>query len=189
MSGAAPTGGALVTVVGIDGSARSTTLDVLSGARLIVGAARHLDAVPLPPDCDRVVLGPIEPALRRITAAAAAGEPVVVLAAGDPGFFGITRRLRSAGLAIRVLPAVSSVATAFARAGLPWDGAAVVTAHGRDLGPALNACRALPAVAVLTESGAGAAEIGAGLIGWPRRLVVAENLGTDAERVTRLSPA
>ena len=64
----------------------------------------------------------------------------------------------------------------------------VVTAHGRELGPALNACRALPAVAVLTAPGAGAAEIGAGLTGWARRLVVAEHLGTPAERVTWTTP-
>ncbi|MEH0846360.1 hypothetical protein V6U81_28695, partial [Micromonospora sp. CPCC 205711] len=87
-----------------------------------------------------------------------------------------------------VKQAVDVVAAAFARAGLDWDGAAVVTAHGRDPGPALNACRALPLVAVLTAPGAGAAEIGAGLAGWSRRLVVAELLGTAAERVTWTTP-
>ncbi|MEV6815474.1 precorrin-6y C5,15-methyltransferase (decarboxylating) subunit CbiE, partial [Micromonospora sp. NPDC051296] len=149
----------------------------------------HLAAVPVPAGCPTVVLGPLAPALTRLATAVAAGTPVVVLASGDPGFFGIVRRLRAAGLALRVLPAVSSVAAAFARAGLPWDGAAVVSAHGRDLRPALNACRALPAVAVLTAPGAGAAEIGRGLAGWSRRLVVAEHLGTDRERVTESSPA
>ncbi|MCW3815248.1 precorrin-6Y C5,15-methyltransferase (decarboxylating) subunit CbiT, partial [Micromonospora sp. DR5-3] len=107
---------------------------------------------------------------------------------GDPGFFGIVRRVRAAGLPVRVLPAVSSVAATFARAGLSWDGAAVVSAHGRDLGPALNACRALPVVAVLTAPGAGAAELGAGLAGWSRRLAVAEQLGTPDERLTWTTP-
>ncbi|HEY6798348.1 MAG TPA: precorrin-6Y C5,15-methyltransferase (decarboxylating) subunit CbiT, partial [Kineosporiaceae bacterium] len=68
------------------------------------------------------------------------------------------------------------------------DGAAVVSAHGRGLAPALNACRALPLVAVLTGAGAGAAELGAGLAGWPRRLAVAERLGTEAERVVEVTP-
>ncbi|MEV4482586.1 precorrin-6y C5,15-methyltransferase (decarboxylating) subunit CbiE [Micromonospora coxensis] len=180
-----------ITVVGIDAAGRPPhpgARDALARARLVVGAARHLAALPVPPDCPRVVLGPLAPALDRLAAAVAAGVPAVVLASGDPGLFGIVRRLRAAGLSVRVLPAVSSVAAAFARAGLDWDGAAVLTAHGRDPGPALNACRALPAVAVLTAPGAGAAEIGAGLAGWPRRLVVAEHLGTDAERVTWTTP-
>jgi precorrin-6Y C5,15-methyltransferase (decarboxylating) len=191
-------GVSVVTVVGIDaadpsgccggGQWRDAVRGALSGARLVVGAARHLAAVPLPPGCECVPLGPLEPALNRLAAAVNAGEPAVVLASGDPGFFGIVRRLRAAGLPVRVLPAVSSVAAAFARAGLPWDGAVVVTAHGRDLQPAINACRALPTVAVLTAPGAGAAEIGAGLAGWARRLVVAENLGTDAEQLHEVAP-
>jgi len=80
------------------------------------------------------------------------------------------------------------VAAAFARAGLPWDGAAVVSAHGRDPRAAVNACRALPLVAVLTAPGAGAAELGAALVGWSRRLLVAEHLGAAAERIRAVSP-
>ncbi|SCL46577.1 precorrin-6Y C5,15-methyltransferase (decarboxylating) [Micromonospora chersina] len=181
-----------VLVAGIDAAGRPAhpaLAEALAGAGLVVGAARHLAAVPVPPGCATVVLGPLAPALDRLAAAVAAGTPAVVLASGDPGFFGIVRRLRAAGLPVRVLPAVSSVAAAFARAGLPWDGAAVVTAHGRDPRPALNACRALPTVAVLTAPGAGAAELGAGLAGWNRRLVVAEHLGTPDERVTWTTPA
>ncbi|MFG3298330.1 precorrin-6y C5,15-methyltransferase (decarboxylating) subunit CbiE [Micromonospora chersina] len=181
-----------VLVAGIDAAGRPAhpaLAEALAGAGLVVGAARHLAAVPVPPGCATVVLGPLAPALDRLAAAVAAGTPAVVLASGDPGFFGIVRRLRAAGLPVRVLPAVSSVAAAFARAGLPWDGAAVVTAHGRDPRPALNACRALPAVAVLTAPGAGAAELAAGLAGWDRRLVVAEHLGTPDERITWTTPS
>jgi precorrin-6Y C5,15-methyltransferase (decarboxylating) len=113
----------------------------------------------------------------------------VVLASGDPGFFGIVRALRERGLTFTVLPAVSSVALAFARAGLAWDDAVVVSAHGRDPRPAVNVCRAYSKVAVLTGPGCGPAEIGAALDGWDRRLVVAEHLGSDAERLTECSPA
>ncbi|WP_446220714.1 precorrin-6y C5,15-methyltransferase (decarboxylating) subunit CbiE [Micromonospora sp. IBHARD004] len=192
LTGQVPAAGALVTVVGTDAAGRPAhpgLAEALAGAGLVVGAARHLAAVPVPSGCATVALGPLGPALDRLHAAVAAGTPAVVLASGDPGFFGIVRRLRAAGLPLRVLPAVSSVAAAFARAELPWDGAAVVTAHGRDPRAALNACRALPAVAVLTAPGAGAAELGAGLVGWARRLLVAEHLGTPDERVTWTTPA
>ncbi|WP_328654085.1 precorrin-6y C5,15-methyltransferase (decarboxylating) subunit CbiE [Micromonospora sp. NBC_00330] len=180
-----------VTVVGLDAAGappHPALAPVLATAGLVVGAARHLAAVPVPAGVDTVTLGPLAPALRRLAEAVAAGVPAVVLASGDPGLFGIVRRLRAAGLPLRVVPAVSSVAAAFARAGLPWDGAAVVTAHGRDPRAAVNACRALPLVAVLTAPGAGAAELGAGLIGWSRRLLVAEHLGTAAERIRAVTP-
>ena len=108
---------------------------------------------------------------------------------GIPGSSGSSARCASAALACTVLPAVSSVATAFARAGLPWDDAVVVSAHGRDPRPALNVCRAHPKVAVLTGPGCGPAEIGAALAGWDRRLIVGEHLGSAAERVTECSPA
>ncbi|MET7958952.1 precorrin-6y C5,15-methyltransferase (decarboxylating) subunit CbiE [Micromonospora zamorensis] len=180
-----------VTVIGLDAAGappHPALAPVLAAAGLVVGAARHLAAVPIPAGADSVALGPLAPAVHRLAEAVAAGVPAVVLASGDPGLFGIVRRLRAAGLSLRVVPAVSSVAAAFARAGLPWDGAAVVTAHGRDPRPALNACRALPLVAVLTAPGAGAAELGAGLVGWSRRLLVAEHLGTAAERIRAVTP-
>ncbi|MBQ0993956.1 precorrin-6y C5,15-methyltransferase (decarboxylating) subunit CbiE [Micromonospora sp. H61] len=180
-----------VTVVGLDAAGappHPALAPVLATAALVVGAARHLAVVPVPAGADSITLGPLAPALRRLAEAVAAGMPAVVLASGDPGLFGIVRRLRTAGLPLRVVPAVSSVAAAFARVGLPWDGAAVVTAHGRDPRAAVNACRALPLVAVLTAPGAGAAELGAGLIGWSRRLLVAEHLGTAAERIRAVTP-
>jgi precorrin-6y C5,15-methyltransferase (decarboxylating) CbiE subunit/precorrin-6Y C5,15-methyltransferase (decarboxylating) CbiT subunit len=131
-------------------------------------------------------MGPLRPAL---DALATHDGDAVVLASGDPGFFGIVRALRDRGLDCVVLPAISSVAQAFARAGLPWDDALVVSAHGRELRAAVNVCRAHPKVAVLTGPGQGPAEIGAALAGWPRRLLVAEDLGAPGERLTECSPA
>jgi precorrin-6Y C5,15-methyltransferase (decarboxylating) len=191
----------MITVIGMDGSPLSPRAEAaLATATLVAGARRHLAAVSaVPPALTApaaradglprarvVVLGELAPAL---DALAAHDGDAVVLASGDPGFFGIARALRERGLACTVLPAVSSVAAAFARAGLPWDDAAVVSAHGRDSRPALNVCRAHPKVAVLTGPGCGPAEIGAALAGWDRRLIVCEHLGSDAERITECSPA
>src|SRR5205823_1596593 len=150
---------------------------------LVVGGARHLASLPVPQQARTVVLGSIERGIAELSRDRA-GRAVVV-ASGDPGFFGIVRALRRAGLRPQVLPAVSSVALAFARLGLPWDDAAVVSAHGgvgeRGLRRAVNACRAYPTVAVLTGPGAGPAELAAALPG--RRLVVASRLGAPDERV------
>jgi precorrin-6Y C5,15-methyltransferase (decarboxylating) len=91
-----------------------------------------------------------------------------------------------------VRPGVSSVATAFARAGIPWDDAVVVSAHGaeggRSLRRAANVCRARRKVAVLTGPGAGPAELGAALAGTHRVLHVAQRLGTPEESVVTATP-
>ncbi|MFI9148849.1 precorrin-6y C5,15-methyltransferase (decarboxylating) subunit CbiE [Streptomyces sp. NPDC053367] len=176
----------MITVVG-----QPVPVDVLAGAELVVGGRRHLEATPLPEAAERIVLGPLAPALDRVAVYVEKERPVVVLASGDPGFFGIVRALaeRFGPERLDVRPGVSSVATAFARAGLPWEDAVVVSAHGRDPRTAVNMCRAYPKVAVLTGPGAGPAELGAALRAYDRVLVVAAALGTGGERVERVTPA
>ncbi len=172
-----------VDVVGVDGRPFGAAAAAAVGAaQVVAGAARYLPLAPA--GAETVELGPLGPALERL-----AGRRAVVLASGDPGFFGIVRALRAGGFAVDVHPAASSVARAFARIGRPWDDVAVVSAHGRSLGPAVNVCRARAATAVLTAPGAGPAELGAALEGWPRTLVVAEDLDGPAERLTTLPAA
>lgn len=173
----------VLTVVGIDGGPLPPgAVEALAGAEVVTGAARYLHLAP--GGAERVEMGPVDAALGRL-----AGRRAVVLASGDPGFFGIVRLLRARGLAPVVLPACSAVQRAFARIGRPWDDVAVVSAHGRALGPAVNLCRAHPAVAVLTAPGAGPAEIGSALHGWERTLVVAEDLDGPHEAITTVAPA
>jgi precorrin-6Y C5,15-methyltransferase (decarboxylating) len=117
----------------------------------------------------------------------AAGGSAVVLASGDPGFFGIVRALRARGIRPAVLPAVSSVALAFARLGLDWDDALVLSAHGRDPGPVTAAALAHPKAAILTAPGEPAAELAAALLAGGRRVYAAERLGTADERVAELA--
>jgi len=81
------------------------------------------------------------------------------------------------------LPGLSSVALAFARAGLSWDDAVTVSAHGRDHRRAANVCRAHPKVAVLTSPDFGPAELAEALGVLGRTFVVAEKLGEQDERV------
>ena len=174
-----------LTVIGFDGGPLPPGAEeVLAGAEVVIGARRHLAAAPVPAGAEQIELGPVEPALATL-----AHRPAVVLASGDPGFFGIVRLLRERGHEPVVLPALSSVQLLVARLGRSWDDVAVVSAHGRELEPAVNVCRARGATIVLTAPGAGPAEIGAALEGWSRTLVVAENLGGPAERLTTLPAA
>ncbi|MGW2595814.1 precorrin-6y C5,15-methyltransferase (decarboxylating) subunit CbiE [Streptomyces sp. NPDC001515] len=173
-----------VTVIGWDGSplTRAATA-ALSAATLVAGAAHHLALPEVPGRAERIRLGSVDLAARRI---AGHRGSAVVLADGDPGFFGVVRTLRAPehGLEVEVVPAVSSVATAFARAGMPWEDAQTVVAHPRTLRRAVNVCRAHHKVAVLTSPGAGPAELALLLEGVHRTFVICEELGTDREQVT-----
>jgi precorrin-6Y C5,15-methyltransferase (decarboxylating) len=203
---------ASITVVGCDGALLSPAARAaLDAATLVVGGARHLDALGLldrrhggsdgqSGECGQaptkavpatITLGPLGPA---IDALAAHVGPATVLASGDPGFFGVLRALRDAGLEpVAVIPAVSSIAAAFARAGIPWDDALVVSAHGgghgRDVRRAANVCRAHPKVALLTGPGAGAAQLArellVGGVAPERVLVVAQRLSEHPSIINR----
>ncbi|WP_458242717.1 precorrin-6y C5,15-methyltransferase (decarboxylating) subunit CbiE [Streptomyces sp. MAI_2237] len=173
-----------VTVIGWDGSPLTAAArSALGAATLVAGAAHHLALPEVPPSAERIRLGSVALAARRI---AGHRGTAVVLADGDPGFFGVVRTLRAPefGLEVEVVPAVSSVAAAFARAGMPWDDAQVVVAHRRTLRRAVNVCRAHTKVAVLTSPGAGPAELGLLLEGVHRTFVICEELGTEREQVT-----
>ncbi|MFE6164433.1 precorrin-6y C5,15-methyltransferase (decarboxylating) subunit CbiE [Streptomyces sp. NPDC056486] len=176
-----------VTVIGWDGSPLTAAArSALGAATLVAGAAHHLALTEVPPAAERIRLGSVSLAARRI---AAHRGTAVVIADGDPGFFGVVRTLRvpEFGLEVEVVPAVSSVAQAFARAGMPWDDAEVVVAHPRTLRRAVNVCRAHTKVAVLTSPGAGPAELGLLLQGVHRTFVICEELGTEREQVTVLT--
>ncbi|MEU5051151.1 precorrin-6y C5,15-methyltransferase (decarboxylating) subunit CbiE [Streptomyces sp. NPDC021096] len=173
-----------VTVIGWDGSPLTDAArSALAAATLVAGAAHHLALPEVPPTAERIRLGSVDLAARRI---AQHRGSAVVLADGDPGFFGVVRTLRAPehGLEVEVVPAVSAVAAAFARAAMPWDDAQIVVAHSRDLRRAVNVCRAHPKVAVLTSPGAGPAELALLLGPVHRTFVICEELGTEREQVT-----
>jgi len=178
-----------ITVIGVGPDPLPPlALERLTAAALVAGGERHL-AEHAPAGAATVRLtGDLALAIGQLAAAAG---PAVVLASGDPGFFGIVRALaeRVGRERLEVLPAVSSVSAAFARAGLPWDDALVVSAHGRAPAAAVNAALAHPKVAVLTAPAFGPAELARALGDSERHLVVAERLGSGEERVVEGSPA
>jgi precorrin-6B C5,15-methyltransferase / cobalt-precorrin-6B C5,C15-methyltransferase len=161
----------------------------LPAAGLYVGGRRHLAAVT--PGARTVPIGgDLEPALTAIEA-----EPgrVCVLASGDPGFFGIVRALaaRFGPDALEVHPGVSSVSLAFARLGLPWDDAVVVSAHGRPLGEAARVAAGSAKTAVLVSPDAPPEALGKELLNLmvTASVVVASRLGLDGESVNRTDVA
>ncbi|WP_051209463.1 precorrin-6y C5,15-methyltransferase (decarboxylating) subunit CbiE [Propionicicella superfundia] len=171
----------MITVHGLLGVPGDGLRAAVSHADRVVAGSRQLDALDVPA-ARRIRLG-----APRLAAELVADLPpeadVVVIASGDPLFFGVVRALRLHGLRPRVIPAPSSIATAFAAVGLPWDDAVVVSAHGRPLATAANLARAHPKVAVLTSADNGLRELAAALAGQDRWYVLAERLGEPEERV------
>ncbi|MDF5758698.1 bifunctional cobalt-precorrin-7 (C(5))-methyltransferase CbiE/decarboxylating cobalt-precorrin-6B (C(15))-methyltransferase CbiT [Spongiactinospora sp. TRM90649] len=176
---------ATITVIGSDGSDLSSEARArLDGAALVTGPERVIRRVrpapgvtSVPGVSGRDLLRTLDEHLEH------GGGPAVVLADGDPGFFGAVRSLRAHGLAPEVLPATSVVSRAFARAGLAWDDALVVAPA--ELRRAVNVCRAHHKVAVLAAPGVGPGELARELAPTtPRALIVFEDLGGPGERVT-----
>ena len=179
-----------ITVIGIDARPPSRrAVKALGGAAVVVGWPRHFEALgdALPPGVRRRV---IDADLRAsLDAIADVDGDAVMLASGDPGFFGIVRAVSAEHEDVEIVPALSSVAESFASAGVAWDDAHVVSAHGRPPHHAIAVCRRFPKVAVLTEPAFGPRELGSALAHLERRFVVAERLGHPDERITTLSAA
>ncbi len=171
----------MITVYGLLGEPSPALRAAAAGATTVVGATRHLDALAVEAD-RRITLGALRPAVEQLTRLPPDAD-VVVVASGDPLFFGVVRSLRARGLRPAVVPAVSSIAAAFAAVGLPWDDAAVVSVHGRPIEAALDLARRAGKVAVFTSPENGVRELAAGLDGLQRWFVLAERLGEADECV------
>ena len=117
-----------------------------------------------------------------------ASQSIVVLASGDPLFFGIGARLVTAlgGENVVVYPNISSVAAAFARIKEPWSNVRVVSLHGRNNESALlRALEKENVVAVLTDPKNSPARLAHRLIEEDFinfKMCVLESLGTTEER-------
>jgi len=130
-----------------------------------------------------------------VTQLSATAGAIVVLATGDPLFFGIGRLLLETfpPEQVQFIPHVSSVQLAFARLKLPWQSATIVSVHGREPDALIQAVRqGKSPIAVLTDAVCHPGAIAALLtqLDPPLRyeLWVCAQLGSPTERVERFDP-
>jgi precorrin-6Y C5,15-methyltransferase (decarboxylating) len=114
---------------------------------------------------------------------------VVVLASGDPGFYGIAGTLlrHLPPDELEIVPHVTSLQLAFARAGVTWSDAIFTSAHARPLAEVVGWARRAPKLGILTDRQQTPALIAQTLLAAgiaDCRAVVAENLGLPDERLT-----
>nr|HID58224.1 precorrin-6y C5,15-methyltransferase (decarboxylating) subunit CbiE [Desulfobacterales bacterium] len=159
------------------------TADVLvGGTRLLAGFHDH-------PGMKIPIRGPLSNVIERVKQEMLSDRDVVVLADGDPLFFGIGTRLIKALGAEHVLtyPNVTILQAAASKMKIPWQDIRTVSLHGKnDIWPLLRALVSSDFVAVYTDHDFHPARIAEELIqrnvdGF--RMRVFENLGGEREQI------
>ena len=189
--------GAPIAVIGIGHEGprglSSAALEHIARAQVLAGGKRHLAFFPDWQGERLVISADVQSVVERLKAAYQQHK-TVVLASGDPLFYGIGRLLVEAFPKddLLFLPHVSSVQLAFASIKESWHDACVVSLHGRPVQALLPALqRGAAKIAVLTDAHNHPAAIAQflrahGLADYT--LWVCEELGGPEERITCWTP-
>ena len=135
----------------------------------------------------------VEKGLQLIAARRAAGLQVCLLATGDPGIASLAQPVirRFGRECCVVIPGISSVQVAFARLGLSWQEARIITAHSRNPRGTIEELREAGKIAILggrPEALSWTAELIEKLDG-KRRTFLCEDLTLPSERVREITSA
>lgn len=161
-------------------------LEIIGKSDILIGHQRHLDIFP---DFNggKMVLGELPELMDFLKTTE---KRVVLLASGDPTFFGISRfLLRNLPKdRIEIFPNVTSMQYAFARIKEPWDDGIFVSVHGRGMNSAIDKIIAAEKACVLTDKTNTPSAIAAELIergaeGYEAWLC--EDLGMTGEKFTK----
>jgi precorrin-6Y C5,15-methyltransferase (decarboxylating) len=168
-------------------------LEIIREAQVLLGGRRLLGYFPEHP-ARKIILGKDPEGTLAQIPALAADHRVVVLASGDPLFYGV------GPLVVKLLgpekvvvhPNITAVQAACARLKVAWQDAAIISLHGRGFEALEEALDRAEKLIVYTDPEHTPAAIAQLLLARGRgaaQLCVLEDLGQDTERVTRLSPA
>lgn len=128
--------------------------DVMRSADVLVAGRRMLSRYVAHPAEKIEIASPLSDVFAAIERVLAIGLRVVVVADGDPLFFGIGRRLVEALGAerVRIHPGITALQAAAALLKMPWEDVPAVSLHGRDdWTPLWAALTRRPRVAVYTD--------------------------------------
>ncbi len=175
--------------VGDDGASGLTkqATDLIEAAKLLVGPSPLLDRFPAYSGTKEVVGGDLDKLANLIDQSQ--GD-TVVLASGDPLFYGTARFLcdRLGKDRFEVLPHVSSMQLAFARVKESWDEAYLTNLASQPLERVIERIRTAEKVGVFTSESVTPAKLAEALIVKGIHYFttyICENLGSPDERVTR----
>lgn len=161
--------------------------DVISGADILIGGQRHLDEFAGLTTETRVIDADISGLMNWI--AERLDRRIVILASGDPMFFGIGKRISEtfAPEQIQIVPGISSVQYLCSRAGMDMNDIYLTSSHNRS--PDFDWLLAHERIGMVTDSKIGPKEIAAEILqrGQTRRMIIGENLSGRNERITILN--
>jgi len=166
----------------------STARELIERADLLIGEEHTLVSVP-ESRAERLVAGrEMQPLLDRI--AASPGKRIVVLASGDPLFYGMARYLcdKLGKERFEVLPHVSSMQLAFARVKESWEEAFLTNLASHGLDRVLEQVRSAEKVGLFTSEATPPSAVARALLSQGIdyfSAYVCENLGSPDERVTQ----
>ncbi len=164
-------------------------------AEVLVGGKRHLDDFAEHSSEKIVLKSPLVHTLQKIEEVSGSRR-TMVLASGDPLFFGIGQRL--AGFLgkdrLLVLPNVTAVQYLFARLAEPWDNVKIISLHGRSKSMAprdwLKLLHRHEKIGLYTDPQYTPARVARELLEigiQDRAVVVGENLGLPSENIQMMS--
>jgi precorrin-6Y C5,15-methyltransferase (decarboxylating) len=178
--------------IGLEGanSLTNSVLKIVNQATVLVGGDRHLkyfsnhSAIKLKINNLETIITDIKEYQKR-------GENIVILATGDPLFFGIGRILVSNFLPeeLEFYPHYACIQLGFNRLKIPWQDSQFISIHGRDIDPLIQGLKkGYEKIAILTDN------TNNPLIIWQvyRQLKMGvkyyfwlcENLGSQKEKIT-----
>lgn len=175
-------------VIGIGDGGRQSLLpqyiEWIAASDVLVGGERQLQFFPEYPGEKITIKGGLSELASRLKNEAEQGRLVVVLASGDPLFYGIGGYLASR-FEVDIYPGMSSVQLAFARMGQSWQDAYITSVHGRSMKGLAQRIDGKAKVALLTDETNSPGAIASYLLSFGMaeyRAFVAENLDGPEER-------
>lgn len=160
--------------------AAAAKADVLIVSRRLMGFFPEVAAERIDSGVD------IDGTLDKIASRRDTGKQVILLATGDPGIASLAQPViqRFGRKNCEVIPGISSIQVAFARLGLDWQDAKIISAHGSDPEESAADLRTAEKIAILGGR-EGSLRWAAGLIpdlGKDRRVFLCEDLTMPEEK-------
>ena len=177
-----------ITLLGIGMGSRDTlTIEgekALEKAELLIGARRIADSVKMPHHT--VVYEYDSEKILKCIEENSQYEHIVIALSGDVGFYsGAKKLLHNLGEDTRVICGISSVVYFMAKAGLSWDDAKIVSAHGRNCNLVSLICHSKKVFSILGTKD-GISSLAGRLVSYGMGdvlLYVGENLSYENEKI------
>ena len=186
-----------VVGIGLDGEAglAQNVREIVTQATVLAGSKRHLSYF-AHLATEKLELANLNKGLEAIAQLEFHNNLIVVLASGDPLFFGLGRLLLSKFKPDNLCfyPHQTSIQLAFSRLKIPWQDASLVSVHGRSTDNLVKLLKqGKDKIAVLTDGSNNPAAIACLFLALELPVnysfYICENLGSDLETTTHYPPA